>query len=163
MFMGYFHHSKKFLHPDSTKWNYQWKKNDCRGGGGKTKQQIVTVVPGTLWTGHHRETDGSMKKGRKSWVNAEIVCPVSKVIRSCSNKRQRWPRVTWDVALQAKGACPSHPALPRGLVWVTRAGIHLTYCYVDVASGIVTGLCYSHWGQTSFYRVQFIHAKIDVK
>lgn len=95
MLMGYFHHSKQFLHPDSTKWNCQWGKiNDCPEGEGKTKQQIVTAVPGSLWTGHHRETGGSIKKGRKSWVNAEKVCPVSKEIHPYtqgSDERQRWP------------------------------------------------------------------------
>lgn len=95
MLMGYFHHSKQFLHPDSTKWNYQWGKiNYCPEGEGKTKQQIVTAVPGSLWTGHHRETGGSIKKGRKSWVNAEKVCPVSKEIHPYtqgSDERQRWP------------------------------------------------------------------------
>lgn len=69
-------------------------KNYCPERGGKTKQQIVTAVPGSLWTGHHRETGGSIKKGRKSRVNAEKVCPVSKEIHPYTqgrDERQRCP------------------------------------------------------------------------
>lgn len=116
------------------------KKNYCLEGGGKTKQQIVTTVPGTLWPRHHGETDGSMKKGRKSQVNAEIVCPVHKVINSysqSSNKRQRWPSVTWKIALKATG--PSQTILLYPVAWdgSQRAGIHVTYHYIDVTAEIV--------------------------